>query len=67
VTIVVAGTGQMAMELFFRHVGRFCAEIEYDDGRRPWYGHLDEDEDGDEDEAEYDDEFDYDEEYDDNY
>jgi hypothetical protein len=65
----------MGMELFFKHVGMFCPEIEYDDGRRPWYGDMDdsegedEDDDGDEDGAEYDDEFDYDDEleYDDNY
>jgi hypothetical protein len=69
-------TRQMVMEELFKHGGiGYCNEVEYDDGRRPWYGGMDDGEDGDEDEDEdedevgHDDEFDYDDEleYDDNY
>ncbi|KAF8492740.1 hypothetical protein F5888DRAFT_1636895 [Russula emetica] len=56
---------QMVIEEFefFKHV-ECCDEIEYDDGRKPWYGRygdMDDDEGEDEDEG-YDDEFDYNEE-----
>jgi hypothetical protein len=65
---------QMAMKDFFEHEGLilgigYCNEVEYDDGRRPWYCDMDDGEGEDDDVAEYDDEFDYDDEleYDDNY
>jgi hypothetical protein len=65
---------QMAMEESFKHVGiGYCDEVEYDDGRRPWYGDTDVGEgesayeDEDQDEAEYDDQFDYDDVYEDDY
>ena len=46
------------MELgFFNQNGGigYCNEVDYDDGRSPWYGDIDENEDSDESEAEYDD------------
>ncbi|KAF8492751.1 hypothetical protein F5888DRAFT_1927417 [Russula emetica] len=52
---------QMAMEEVFKYVGiGYRDEVEYDDGRRPWYGNMDdaEGEDEDEDEVEHD-EFDF--------
>jgi len=72
---------QMAKEEFFKQVGiGHCDEVEYDDGRRPWYGIMDggeddDEDDEDEDEGIHDDPFfsgDYHEEleyelYDDNY
>ena len=52
----------MTMEEFFKDVGiGYRDRVEYDDGRSPWYGDMDdgesEDEDEDEDEGEPDDEF----------
>jgi len=48
---------QMAKEEFFKVGIGYCDEVEYDDGRRPWYGIMNGGEDEDQDERVHDDPF----------